>query len=214
MVTNDIESALLELQSLAARILDVGRLLCTPGEVDIFPIDLLAMAVIDRSLSLITGFVTLINEDNYTCAAPLVRLHLDSLLRFSACWIHEDGHQLAMLVLKGERIGKIKDQNGKLMTDSYLAKRLSEEYPWITSVYENTSGWIHLSKKHMFNTVSSVDSQEGVVAYKASSVDTVSKEHIIEAIECMKEITGIICEFLEGWNATKRRKNIINEELL
>lgn len=36
------------------------------------------------------------------------------------------------------------------MHDRYLANKMSIEYPWIESVYEQTSNYIHFSNTHIF----------------------------------------------------------------
>jgi hypothetical protein len=75
-----------ELESLAAfedKLLELSLAIMKADE-KFYPVDLIANAVIKRSLALIAGFCTLIRAKNFICAAPLVRLHLDSLLRFSA----------------------------------------------------------------------------------------------------------------------------------
>lgn len=38
------------------------------------------------------------------------------------------------------------------MPDSYLMETPSYRLPWIKSVYDNTSGFIHLSEKHIHST--------------------------------------------------------------
>lgn len=54
---------------------DLSKHMMAPGQ-DLFPLDMLAVAVINRSLSLIAGFTTLIRNNNYIAAAHLARPHL------------------------------------------------------------------------------------------------------------------------------------------
>ena len=61
---------------------------------DLFQFDLLVSAVLNRSLALMNGFQLLIINNNYICAAHLVRLHLDSLMRLSAAWLVDDPNEL------------------------------------------------------------------------------------------------------------------------
>ena len=37
------------------------------------------------------------------------------------------------------------------MTDRYLVNTLSKKYEWMPRVYESTSGFIHLSEKHLLS---------------------------------------------------------------
>jgi hypothetical protein len=74
------------------------------GKVYLYPLDLLAIAVMDRGLSLIFGFIAQIRTNNFTCAAPLVRMHLDNVLRFYAAYISEDPHEFTFKVFEGNHI--------------------------------------------------------------------------------------------------------------
>ena len=170
----------------------------------IYPVDMLAIGVINRSLSLTYGFSTLIKSKNYIAAAHLVRPHLDNYLRFYAVWLVDNPHDFASLVLKGERIDKLKDKKGKYLRDSYLVEIATKEYPWMANVYTVTSGFIHLSKKHVFTSTKLKNSKERTAEFLVSKTDKyVPKESIIEGIECMTEISYCILNLLLGWTETK-----------
>jgi hypothetical protein len=182
-----------------------------PGE-DLFPLDMLAVGVINRSLSLLTGFATLIRDDNYIAAAHLTRPHLDNFLRFYAAWLVDKPHDFAMNVMKGCRIDKLKDRNGKLLRDSHLIEVASKEFPWMQNVYRETSGFIHLSKKHIFTSTSIKDKEKQTVEFRISKEDKyVPNESKLEAIECMIEITNCIIKLIEGWIWTKRNPDELEE---
>jgi hypothetical protein len=83
-------------------------------------------AALHRSISLVHGFCTLI-PDNYISAASLVRLRLDSTLRFSALSLVADPEEFAKRVSSGEQINKLKDRDSERMTDAYLVKKLNEQ---------------------------------------------------------------------------------------
>jgi hypothetical protein len=203
MEEKSIEERLLELEGYERKFFDLGQYMFEPKRVHLYHLDLLATAVMDRSLSVIFGFTSQIRTNNYTCAAPLVRLHLDNLLRFHAAYISEDCHQFSKRVLDGEHIRNLQDKKGKKMRDSYLVAELSKEYPWIKGVYEETSGYVHLSNKAMFN--SSQIKESGKIAFSVSRYDRwLTDKSKIEAIDCMKEITEILYKYLHGWTVTKR----------
>lgn len=119
----------------------------TPG---IFPLDLLASAVMNRSLNLLLGFCSLIEARNFVAAAPLLRLQLDNVLRFSAAWLVYDPHRFAWEVIEGTTVTDIQDSTGQRMFDWYLVRKLAEENPWAPEVYKQASGYVHLSEKHFF----------------------------------------------------------------
>ncbi|QQY81634.1 hypothetical protein JJL45_11945 [Tamlana sp. s12] len=206
-MTKKIEKEIQKLEFKETQLLDVAKKL-NSGK--FYPLDFLSNAVINRSLKLVFGFTTLLKDDNFIAASHLVRCHLDNIIRFSACWIVNDPHNFATKVIDGIKIDTLKDKNGKLMKDWYLRNLLNEEYPWITNVYKQSSGYIHFSEKHIYNTIQSADSNKRTMQFSFSKKDNNIDEDLkIEAIHCMAEITEILLEYLNGWNYTKVNSDII-----
>jgi hypothetical protein len=75
--------------------------LAASDEGRIFGVDLVAWAVLNRSLSLIDGFSMIIESGNILCAGALLRMQLDSAMRLHACWLVEDPHTLVEPLLTG-----------------------------------------------------------------------------------------------------------------
>ncbi len=113
-MTKQIILRLAHLESSEEAFKDLSKQMMEPGQ-DLFPLDMLAIGVINRSLSLLTGFATLIRANNYIAAAHLTRPHLDNFLRFYAAWLVDKPHDFAMDVMKGVRIDKLKDKDGKFI---------------------------------------------------------------------------------------------------
>jgi hypothetical protein len=68
------------------------------------------------------------------------------------------------------------------MTDKFLVKKFSEEYKWIEKVYNNTSGYIHLSEKHLFANVANLNPEDMSFIMKVSDrSDNVPDKFKIEA---------------------------------
>ena len=82
----------------------------------LYKLDLLAIAVLDRSLALLRGFCDLVEGRNMIAAAPLLRCQLDNGLRFFASTLVENPHDFALKVHTGNPIHKQKDRSGKSMT--------------------------------------------------------------------------------------------------
>lgn len=187
--------------------LEVGLKMAQAYGGAIYPVDLLAQAVLNRSANLLDGFVTLARKRNFICCAPLLRLQIDNCLRFYAVFIVKDCHRFAMDVLQGTQINKMKDRNGKLMTDRYLAERLNEEHPWILRVYERTSSYIHLSDTHIFNTVKQSSEEkeaQGIQEFKMGVGDNFEGDELYEeAALALIEATNILFKYLVGWVKTK-----------
>jgi hypothetical protein len=189
--------------------LDIGKSMMKDA---FFPLDFLAVATLNRSLCLITGFSTLIESRNMVAAAPLFRMQLDNCLRFSAAWLVEKPHDFALRVLDGTPINRLKDMNGKPMTDRHLVETLAVEYPWIKSTYEHSSGYVHLSEKHIFNCLSMKSEPQGAFTMKISDQDTFVPDQIyMEVIEAFSEATKIVLKFATGWAFTKNNPKAVAE---
>ncbi|RLT69347.1 hypothetical protein D7V92_11160 [Parabacteroides sp. CH2-D42-20] len=50
----------------------------------LYTLDLMASAIANRAIALNQGFTILVQENNYLCALPLIRMQLDNCLRFYA----------------------------------------------------------------------------------------------------------------------------------
>jgi hypothetical protein len=205
-----LEDEIKKLESKENHLLDIAKKL-NSGK--FYPLDFLSNAVINRSLKLIFGFTTLLKDENFIAASHLVRCHLDNIIRFSASWIVNDPHDFATKVIDGIQIDSLKDKNGELMKDWYLRNLLNEEYPWITNVYKQSSGYIHFSNKHIYNSIQSIDSKKRTMQFSFSKKDKDVDENLkIEAIQCMGEITEILLDYLNGWYYTKENPDKIKQK--
>jgi hypothetical protein len=119
----------------------------------LYPVDLLALGAIKRSISTAAAFRLLIESFNMVCARSLLRMQIDTALRFFAVFLVKEPHDFAIQVLNGQQINQLKDQDGKKMTDAYLVSKLAHDYPWLRDVYKNLSGYVHFSNHHLFAPV-------------------------------------------------------------
>jgi hypothetical protein len=163
-------------------------------------LDIFAWMVLKRSISLVYGFVALIRARNFISAAPLVRLQIDNLLRFRAAFLVADSDEFIRSVLSGTSIRGFKDKDKKKMTDAYLQQRLLSEYPWIQEIYKKTSGYVHLSEEHFFNTVRASGKGEGAIeAYIGPDDRMVSSGIYSEAVETMILVTHSLLTYMAEW---------------
>lgn len=164
---------------------------------DSFPIELWIIGLINRSLSLLFGFKTLIGSSNYIAAIHLVRPHLDNFLRFNAIWLVEEPQEFCKNVFHGGRIDRLKSTNNENLRDSLLKKEAAKEYNWIDKVYDKTSGIIHFSNTFIL-TSSRINND--IIETQISKFDKyVPEKSRIEAIECMVEITKCIFSRFDEW---------------
>jgi hypothetical protein len=177
----------------------------TPAGAPIFSLDLLAFAAVNRHSSTTTAFTMMVRSWNMVIARALLRMHIDTSLRFSAAWHVNEPHEFADCVIKGQRIDKMKSREGARLTDAHLVELHKESHPWLPDVYEHLSGYVHFSSAHVSNAVKSVCSEEAfTMELLVSDQDLKYPEHSwIEILECFRETSSILDKFLRGWIQSK-----------
>ena len=113
----------------------------------IHPIDHVIAAAMRRSMALIKAFLMLVDEGNEFAAMPLIRIQLDNVLRISAFRIVDDPYALAKFMLDGKNFQNF-DKRKYDFSDKGLRTRLEDPHEYINSLYEQTSGFVHLSRAH------------------------------------------------------------------
>lgn len=203
--TKAVELLLLELETDAARMRKVMIENVIPAESPMFPLDFLAFAAAKRHASTTSAFTAMIRNWNMVVARALLRMHIDTSLRFSAAWHVVDPHKFASSVLKGERIDKMKTRTGQRLTDAHLVQLHKEQHPWLPAVYERLSGYVRFSGSHTSNSIESMGEEDNTVQFLISDQDLKFPEFSwLEILECFRESTSILGLFLQGWGATKK----------
>lgn len=205
--SKSLNEAIAKLKATEKELLQLGELMLLADKGNLFPIDLIAVGAMKRTASNTEGFVGLIESQNMTCARSLLRVQLDTAMRFSAIWLVDVPHDFAREVIGGKHIRNLKDRAGNKMTDRYLAETLSNEYPWVKNVYDNLSGYIHFSAQHLFNAVEKVDDDTRTLSIIIGKEDQQYPEWSwIETVDCFTESVIIFFHYLKGWVATKNQK--------
>lgn len=158
--------------------------------------DFYVMGALRRVMALTKGFVRMIEDRNFLCAAPLVRMQLDNALRVFALSLVADRETLAGKLLDGEPLSKLKGDAGEKLRDAYLVEKLSEHYDWVKPLYAETSGFVHLSERHFFVAISKTDETERMVYLSLSPDDGpwADEEYfdVIRAFRDALQLTGIV----------------------
>lgn len=186
-------------------ILLTGRRLFGQPNAPMFGLDLLAYGAIKRNLSTTVAISQMVSSWNMVCARSLLRVHLDTALRFSAAWFVEQPHDFALKVIGGHRIDKLKDKAGLRLTDAHLVEIHAAEYPWLPNAYESLSGYIHFSGSHVFDSVAGFGDEDMSLSFEISATDYKFPEFSwAEILDCTREATGILAKYLDGYILTKR----------
>ena len=182
---------------------ELGERVLKADDSAVYPLDLLIIASLNRSLCLLKGFIYLLEDKNFIAAAPLLRLQIDNCLRISAGTLVNKPHEFAIKILEGNHVRKMFDKDGHKMTDRYLLENLSRDNPWIINVYEQTSGYIHLSEKHIFNAINT-GKEERVLSMKITDEDAFIPNEVYEdTVENFTLATDLLFRFIGSWAFTK-----------
>lgn len=180
----------------------------------LFPCDILAFTVMERSLNLIRGFCLLLVNGGYTCGVALLRMQFDNLLRFHGVVTSIDPHEVASQMINGTPLRKIKDKTDQLMTDKRLVEQLSVRNPWAERVYNLASGYIHLSEHHFYHFLQRSKQNESGTRdiVIGDEDDCLSPEHKLQLVNAFAVVTRGVLELIHQW--TKVRDNYgMNEAL-
>lgn len=211
-----VESLLSELEADAERMRKVMIEVVVPVGSPMLPLDFLAFAAAKRHASTTSAFIAMVRSWNMVIARALLRMHIDTSLRFSAAWHVAEPHTFATQILKGERIDKLKTRTGARLTDSHLVQLHKDKHPWLPAVYEHLSGYVHLSGSHIFDSIEGLGEEEGdrTIQFLVSDQDLKFPEFSwIEILRCFREATSILGTCLQGWGATKKRSDAQLEAL-
>ena len=199
-----MEELLNKLETLNEAHLDEGIAVMKAFGGAVYPFDLLTLGVLNRSMSLTSGFAILMRAENYLAAATLVRPQLDNFLRYAAAWLVADPHAFATQILRGTPVKKQKTANGALMTDRCLVDHFKKDHAWMERVYNETSGFIHLSEKHLLMNVTETDGPNGRATFSISDKHShVPREMRAEAVMAFGEITRLVLHRVYSWRISK-----------
>lgn len=159
--------------------------------------DFFALGVARRATAMSAGFRAMVDQRNALCALPIVRMQLDTALRLYAGFFAPDHRDFCRRVMAGEHINKMKSDTGKQMSDGYLRARVSEKNPWMNAVYELTSGYVHLSGRHIGQAFE--QSEDEGLQFVIGSMDRREPKHFHEPARCMVHLAWIIDCALEDW---------------
>ena len=210
--TEKISASLDGLDKRRNNLLKLGKTMLEAYGGAMYPVDLLAMGALKRTISTIAGFKLLIESSNMVCARTILRVQIDTALRFYSVFLVDDPHSYSLEILSGKQINHIKDSGGQKMRDAYLVQKLAEEYQWLPTVYKNLSGYIHFSSSHLFLPVQQTDNDSKSMEFAIQEEDTKFPEFSwVEVIDCLNESIDIFVKYLEGWIFTKANPDLVEK---
>ncbi len=177
----------------------------TADEDRIFSTDLVALGVARRTYALVDGFVALVKQKNPLCCGALLRLQLDTAMRFYACWLVDKPEEVALALLDDRHLDKIKSREGKWLADAFLHQQLSKQYgDWVSRVYSNTSGFVHFTGRAMLDASTDHDTANGRESVSLQGPGRIwTESEMVEMVSAFVESVGIVVNLLYSWSYTK-----------
>jgi hypothetical protein len=173
---------------------------------EFFPCHLLYLAALSRSLELLDGFLLLYKNKQYGNCIALLRMQMDSIMRFYGILITKDMHDTADKVANGVRLDTIKDRDGKLLKDFYIRKCLTKLNPDFDfdSDYKYACGFVHFSDEHFLQLLDrSWDEDASKTRWRLGS----DYGHLDASDE-----RAILLAFFRCTNGVLKLADILNEE--
>jgi hypothetical protein len=164
------------------------------------PVEVIIATALQRSRDLVAGYFALIKQRNLTSASAVIRMQLDSVMRVNACFLVDDPLKIWGALKSGKSWIKVKDRDGKELTDNYMSKKLSEKFPWAASLYEKMCAYVHLSTGHL---KAATEGEEflGMRIFHGAPGMRATDDDLIENIKTFVDVTEallIICESYVG----------------
>lgn len=171
--------------------------------------DLFFCASADRCLNLIDGVTDMLRKRNLTCVGALLRLQMDNCMRSYAAFIAKDKDAVIDCIISGDPINKYLSKDGAKMTDGYLKGELSKIDTRFADVYNQASGYIHLSAKAFYQTVVKVENNS-IEWQIGRELPEKRNPVLVEATDAFIHFVKLHFRMLEGVVKSKERFDSTN----
>jgi hypothetical protein len=200
-----VSAGLAKIKAQSDEILQLALEIMRADDGKVYLMDMLATGAVKRHVSTAAGLTQLIRSRNMLAARAVLRLQLDTAIRFSAAWMTDSPNAFAKRVLDGERIDRIKDSNGAPLRDAHLVSAHKAAFPWLPEVYARLSGYVHLSDSHIFAPITST----GNHAYETligETNDHYPESSWTELTDCFFDISMLLFLRLMNWKDLKNMR--------
>lgn len=153
---NNLATRLKKIESLEAQLpTTAGRLMENGAPFYITSMFLLGAA--QRTIDQSRAFRQLVQTENFTAAAIMLRTQVDTAMRLNGLTLLKDVEEDLKKVFSNElqfnhlRPSRSHDRKkGEKLTDAFLRHELAKQFPFINEVYKQTSDFVHLSFRPFF----------------------------------------------------------------
>lgn len=150
----------------------------------------------------------MIVDRNLVCAGALLRVQLDTALRFQSVFLVADPESFAAEVTSGTPIKKLRAQTGKRLTDRFLVDSAASEFPWVAQIYSEASGFIHFCEKHLLSSQSATESSRGRVVAVVDSYEEAPDSILVTAAEAFKKSADLLDTYVTRWSEAHKKRAV------
>lgn len=170
-----------------------------------YSLDTFFVAIAQRSYELVDGFISMFDEVNFSVMAPILRMQVDNLIRASYVSRSMNPDEIASNFMTGTEFRKMKNPKGHPLNDRNLREEAAVHHPWISEVYEKTSGWIHLSPAHVHTSIKMEKTSDGALIklHFPRGLEDISVEVLEDICFALINATKELFEYFEGWYQVK-----------
>lgn len=166
-------------------------------------VDFIALSILNRAISINEGFRTLFLENNIDAACHLIRIQLDSLIRYNSILIAKDKNIIDH-ILEGNSIRDFKDSVlNRRFTDNFLVEQLSLRIPEIKALYKKYCGLIHFSNEHLERIKTYPNVENVKFRIEIGNTENYTLEEKIELVTDMIIISLELYNIINDWAEAK-----------
>ena len=147
------------------------------------------------------AFNIMVLEEMASPAYAIVRMQLEVGMRCNAVFLVDDPEALCNDLLRGGRIGSLRDRNGRQMTDAYLFQKYKEieATKWTdltTRIYEVGCMHVHFSAAAAHRSLTYIDNERFLL--RALGEDDFVDENELASITIAMEVATMLSETIIG----------------
>jgi len=172
-------------------------------DTQVMKVDLVALSVLNRAISINNAFKTLIKENNTFAALHLIRIQIDNIIRYNSILVAKNENYLDY-VLDGKPINQFKDLDGKAFTDKYLAEKLDEIFKGMLNLYLKYCNHIHFGKEHLERIKSISENKKAQFRVEIGNFENYSFEERKTFVIDMITVSINLFEIIRDWVLTKK----------
>ena len=156
-------------------------------------------SVLNRSMIINRGFLSLTKDNNYFCAIPLLRMQVDNCLRFFGIRLYDNPIDYIEKSMSGTKISSLKDKvtNHKL-SDSYLAQQLNVHYTNVKNIYDDACKYVHLSEESLYNAMH-IKPGTRTISGHVNGHDMIPDNVKTNITKCMLYVNNILIDIISSF---------------